>query len=108
MAGEITDVSDSNFEEAILKSSQPAIVDFWATWCVPCKGIYPIIEEFARKYSGKLKFAKMNVDDNSRTPAKYGVMGLPTILLFKNGQVIQSLTGSMGREQIDKFLQSAF
>jgi thioredoxin 1 len=105
---DIMQVSDSNFEQEIVKSSIPALVDFWATWCVPCKALNPVIEEIAKRYEGRLKVTKMNVDDNSRTPAKYGIMGVPTLLLFKDGQILKSVTGKVDRSQVEKLVAIAF
>ncbi len=97
---DIIDVTDSNFEDEILRSDIPALVDFWATWCAPCKAIAPIIEEMAEKYSGRLKVAKMNVDENPATPGRYGVRGIPTLILFKNGEVVDQVVGAVPRNQV--------
>ncbi len=96
----IIDVTDSNFEQEILKSDIPALVDFWATWCAPCKAIAPIVEEVAEQYSGKVKVAKMNVDENPATPGKYGVRGIPTLILFKNGEVVDQVVGAVPKNQV--------
>lgn len=91
MANEIT---DQNFEAEVLNSDTPAIVDFWAEWCAPCRAIGPIIQELAGTYEGKIKVVKMNVDENPATPAKYGVRAIPTVLAIKDGQVVEQVTGA--------------
>ncbi|MBM3284955.1 MAG: thioredoxin [Candidatus Aminicenantes bacterium] len=100
MAEEILSVSDASFEEEVLKASLPVLVDFWAEWCVPCRMITPAVENIARTYGEKLKVAKMNVDENMRTPAKYGIRGIPTLLLFKNGELLETIVGVQPREKI--------
>ncbi|OPX20763.1 MAG: thioredoxin [Desulfobacca sp. 4484_104] len=94
-------VTDANFEGEILKSETPALVDFWAAWCGPCRAIAPVVEELAKDYAGKLKVAKMNVDENSQTPAKYGIRAIPTLILFKNGNVADQITGAVSKSQIE-------
>jgi len=100
LAEEILSVSDASFEEEVLKASLPVLVDFWAEWCVPCRMITPAVENIARTYGEKLKVAKMNVDENMRTPAKYGIRGIPTLLLFKNGELLETIVGVQPREKI--------
>jgi thioredoxin 1 len=100
MSDNIEDVTDSTFESLILKSDKPALVDFWASWCAPCKAIAPIIEEMAESYGDKVKFVKMNVDDNPSTPGKYGVRGIPTLILFKNGERVDQVVGAVPKNQI--------
>ncbi len=107
MSDNINDVSDDNFEDEILKSDVPALIDFWATWCAPCKAIAPIVEEMAAKYGGKLKVAKMNVDDNQLTPVKYGVRSIPTLILFKNGEVADQVIGAVSKSHIEDFIDRA-
>ena len=107
MAENIIEVTDSSFEEEILKSDVPALIDFWATWCAPCKAIAPIVEEMATKYDGKLKVAKMNVDDNQSTPGKYGVRSIPTLILFKNGEVADQVIGAVSKSHIEDFIDRA-
>jgi thioredoxin 1 len=100
-------VSDATFEEEILKSDIPAMVDFWAAWCGPCRAIAPVVEELARDYQGKVKVAKMNVDENAKTPAKYGIRAIPTLIIFKGGQVLQQVTGAVSRSLIESALKKA-
>jgi len=104
LAEEVFQVSDSNFEEEVLKSSLPVLVDFWAEWCMPCRMIAPTVENIARTYGEKLKVAKMNVDENMKTPAKYGIRGIPTLLLFKNGDLLETIVGVQPEEKIVELL----
>lgn len=104
MAENIINVSDSNFEALILKSEMPALVDFWASWCAPCRAVAPLVEEMASQYAGKLRVAKMNVDDNPSTPGKYGVRGIPTLILFKDGKVVDQLVGAVPKNQIKELV----
>ncbi len=107
MADNIIDVSDDSFETEIIKSKTPTLVDFWATWCAPCRAIAPVIEELANSNVGKIKVAKMNVDDNPATPGKYGVRGIPTLILFKDGEIVDQLVGSVPKSQIEELLNKA-
>ena len=107
MSDNIIDVTDETFETEILKSDKPALIDFWATWCAPCKAIAPVIEELANTHAGKVKITKMNVDDNQATPAKYGVRGIPTLILFKDGEVVDQLVGSAPKNQIEELINKA-
>ena len=100
-------VSDATFEEEILKYDVPAMVDFWAAWCGPCRAIAPVVEELARDYQGKVKVAKMNVDENAKTPAKYGIRAIPTLIIFKGGQVLEQITGAVSRSLIENALKKA-
>jgi thioredoxin 1 len=105
MAGNgIIEVTDANFDQDVLKSETPVLVDFWATWCGPCRAIAPIVEELAKDYQGKVKIGKMDVDHNSATPMRYGVRGIPTLLVFKGGQVKEQIVGYVPKEQIQKAL----
>lgn len=105
MAGNgIVEVTDANFDQDVLKSDQPVLVDFWATWCGPCRAIAPIVEELARDYAGKVKIGKMDVDSNSATPMRYKVTGIPTLLVFKGGQVVEQIVGYKPKEAIAQAL----
>ena len=105
MASEaIVEVTDANFDQLVLKSEQPVLVDFWAAWCGPCKAIAPIVEEVAQSYNGRVKVGKMDVDKNAATPQRYGVRGIPTLLLFKDGQVKEQIVGYVARDVIEKAL----
>jgi thioredoxin 1 len=100
----ILEVTDANFDEEVLKSDQPVLIDFWAVWCGPCKALGPIVDEVAASYAGKVKVAKMNVDQNQGTPGRYGIRGIPTLLLFKGGQVKEQIVGYVPKETIEKTL----
>ncbi len=91
---DLSEVTDQNFEAEVLQADTPAIVDFWAEWCAPCRAISPIIQELAESFEGKVKVVKMNVDENPATPAKYGVRAIPTILAIRDGQVVEQMTGA--------------
>jgi thioredoxin 1 len=97
-------VSDETFEGDILKSPQPVLVDFWAPWCGPCRSVAPIMDELANQYSGKLKVAKLNVDESSQVAMKYGVTSIPTFILFKGGQVADRMLGAVPRSEFVKFI----
>jgi thioredoxin 1 len=106
MASElILEVTDSNFDQAVLKSEQPVMVDFWAAWCGPCRALAPVVDELASSYNGKVKVAKMDVDKNVSTPQRYNVRGIPTLLIFKGGQVAEQIVGYVPKETIEKALQ---
>ena len=100
----IVEVTDANFDADVLKSDKPVLIDFWATWCGPCRAIAPIVDELATEYQGKVKVGKMDVDRNSATPMRYGVRGIPTLLVFKDGQVKEQIVGYVPKEQIQKAL----
>ena len=105
MANElIKHVSDASFSEDVLKSSQPVLVDYWAEWCGPCKMIAPILDEVATGYEGKLRVAKMNVDENRDIPAKFGIRGIPTLMIFKDGQLAATKVGAMSKSQLTAFI----
>ncbi|MBI5469550.1 MAG: thioredoxin [Deltaproteobacteria bacterium] len=105
MSENIIDVTDSTFETLVLKSNTPALVDFWASWCAPCRAIAPIVDEMATQFNGRVRVAKMNVDDNPATPGKYGVRGIPTLILFKDGKVVDQLVGAVPKNQIKELIE---
>ncbi|ARP76140.1 thioredoxin [Bordetella genomosp. 6] len=107
MSEQIKNVSDASFEADVLKSGQPVLVDYWAAWCGPCKMIAPILEEVASEYAGRLTVAKLNVDENQDTAAKYGVRGIPTLMLFKDGQAAATKVGALSKSQLTAFLDGA-
>lgn len=100
MAGNVRDISDNSFEQDVLKSSTPTLVDFWAPWCGPCKSIAPLLEEIANEYAGKLNVMKINVDDNPFTPTKYNVRGIPNLVFFKDGKVVDQIVGAVPKDQL--------
>ena len=102
----ITHVSDDQFDAEVLKSSEPVLVDFWAEWCGPCKMIAPILDEVSKDYDGRLKIAKMNVDENRDVPAKFGIRGIPTLMLFKDGQLAATKVGALSKAQLTAFLDA--
>ena len=104
MSQGITNVSDDSFDSEVLKAESPVLVDYWAEWCGPCKMIAPVLEEIAREYAGKIKVAKLNIDENTQTPRKYGIRGIPTLMLFKNGQVEATKVGAVSKSQLSAFL----
>lgn len=100
----IKHLSDASFEADVLKSSTPVLVDYWAEWCGPCKMIAPILDEVAGSYQGKLQIAKMNVDENRAVPAKFGIRGIPTLMLFKNGELAATKVGALSKAQLTAFI----
>ena len=100
----IKHISDSTFESDVLKSDKPVLVDYWAEWCGPCKMIAPILDEVSNTYEGKLQIAKMNVDENRDIPAKFGIRGIPTLMLFKDGQLAATKVGAMSKAQLTAFI----
>lgn len=101
----VLEVSDATFDQEVLRSEQPVLVDFWAVWCGPCKAIAPIVDSLAATYAGKLKVAKVNVDENGATPSRYGIRGIPTLLLFKAGKVADQIVGYVPQDVIEEKVQ---
>ncbi|KGM27893.1 thioredoxin TrxA [Photorhabdus akhurstii] len=106
MSEKIIHLSDASFDTDVLNAEGPVLVDFWAAWCGPCKMIAPILDEIAPEYSGKLTIAKLNIDDNPATAPKYGIRGIPTLLLFKDGQVAATKVGALSKTQLKEFLDT--
>ena len=105
MGGKVIAVSDGEFETSVIKNEKLALVDFWADWCQPCKQLAPTIEELAEEYDGKVLVTKLNVDENPQTATKYGIRGIPTLLLFKKGQVVQQMVGVKPKAEIKKLIE---
>ncbi|HCO01848.1 MAG TPA: thioredoxin [Actinobacteria bacterium] len=108
MSENITEVTDSDFDSEVLRSDRPVLVDFWAEWCVPCHMVSPVVEEIAREHSDRLKAAKLNVDDNPDTARQYGVMSIPTLIVFKDGQEKARVIGARGKEAILREIEPHF
>lgn len=106
MSDHIIHLSDAGFEQEVLQSDLPVLVDYWAEWCGPCKMIAPILDEISKEYTGRLKVAKLNIDDNQMTPPKYGIRGIPTLMLFKNGNVEATKVGALSKSQLTAFIDS--
>ena len=106
MSEHIHYVTDATFDAAVLQSPLPVLVDYWAEWCGPCRMIAPILEEISKEYDGRLKVAKVNVDENQQTPAKYGIRGIPTLMLFKNGNIEATKVGALSKSQLTAFIDS--
>ncbi|WP_263768771.1 thioredoxin TrxA [Propionivibrio soli] len=106
MSQHIHHVTDDSFATEVLQAQQPVLVDYWAEWCGPCKMIAPILDEIASEYAGRLKVAKLNIDDNQATPASYGVRGIPTLMLFKNGNIEATKVGALSKSQLSAFIDS--
>lgn len=106
MSDNILNVTDSTFEQEVLSSDIPVLLDYWAEWCGPCKMIAPILNDIADEYSGKIKVAKLNIDENPATPAKFGVRGIPTLMIFKSGSIEATKVGAMSKSQLSAFIDS--
>ena len=104
MSKNIIQLSDATFEQEVLKSTTPVLVDYWAEWCGPCKMIAPLLDEIATEFAGKLVVAKLNIDNNTATPPRYGIRGIPTLMLFKNGEVAATKVGALNKSQLTAFL----
>src|SRR4051812_34677226 len=105
MAGDIVNIEDSSFKKEVLESDVPVLVDFWATWCAPCRAIAPALEELAGQYKGRVKIAKVNIDDNQDTPQQYGVRSIPTLLMFKGGKVVEQIVGAVPKAKLEDALK---
>ena len=107
MSSDIVYVTDDSFEQEVLQSEIPVLVDYWAEWCGPCKMIAPILDEIVGEYAGKLKVAKLNIDENSATPPKFGIRGIPTLMIFKDGDVEATKVGALSKSQLTAFIDSS-
>ena len=107
MVEHIVHISDESFEEEVLQSNRPVLIDYWAEWCGPCKSIAPVLDEIATEYSDRLKVVKLNIDDNPQTPPKYGIRGIPTLMVFKNGQEEATKVGAVSKAQLTAFLDES-
>jgi thioredoxin 1 len=105
MSADVLTITDQNFQSEVLASDTPVLVDFWATWCGPCRAIAPAVEELAKQYKGKVKVGKIDIDAEQDTPAKYGVMSIPTLLVFKNGQVADQIVGAVPKAKLEQMLK---
>jgi thioredoxin 1 len=105
MSEKIAEVTDENFKTEILDSAQPALVDFWAAWCGPCRAIAPVVEELAAQYEGRVKIGKLNVDENPKTPGQYGIRAIPTLILFKGGTVAEQITGAVSKTTLENAIK---
>ena len=106
MSDTIVYLTDDSFQKEVLDSTEPVLVDYWAEWCGPCKMIAPILTEIADEYQGKIKVAKLNIDDNPQTPPKFGIRGIPTLMLFKNGHVEATKVGALSKSQLTAFIDT--
>lgn len=106
MSERIVHVTDDSFEQEVLQASKPVLVDYWADWCGPCKMIVPVLDEIADEYEGRVRIAKLNIDDNPNTPPRYGIRGIPTLMLFKEGEVEATKVGAVSKSQLTAFIDS--
>ncbi|EGV19230.1 MULTISPECIES: thioredoxin TrxA [Thiocapsa] len=106
MSDSIVHVTDDSFEDEVLKSLEPVLVDYWADWCGPCKMIAPVLDEIAGEYAGRIKVAKLNIDENPNTPPRYGIRGIPTLMLFRQGEVEATKVGAVSKSQLTAFIDS--
>lgn len=107
MSSKVKDITDTSFDSDVLKASGPVLVDFWAPWCGPCKSIAPVLEELATEYSGKISIVKMNVDENPATPTKYSIRGIPNLVIFKGGSVVDQIVGAVPKDQLVSAIDKA-
>ncbi len=103
----VVQLTDDSFDQEVLKSGIPVLVDFWASWCAPCKAISPVVDSLSEEYDGKVKVAKLNVDENPATPGQYGVRGIPTLILFKDGKVLDQVVGAVPKNQLEGLIKKA-
>ncbi|MDH3694164.1 MAG: thioredoxin TrxA [Gammaproteobacteria bacterium] len=107
MSEKISHITDESFDDEVINSTQPVLIDYWAEWCGPCKMIAPVLEEIAEDYEDRLKVVKLNIDDNPETPPKYGIRGIPTLMIFKNGNVEATKVGAVSKSQLTAFIDSS-
>lgn len=107
MSDKIIHTTDANFEQDVLKAQLPVLLDFWAPWCGPCKMIAPVLDQLAEEYAGKIQIVKINVDDNQESAAKFGVRGIPTLMIFKNGEAVATKVGAMAKPQLEDFIKAS-
>ncbi|MBF0377239.1 MAG: thioredoxin [Desulfamplus sp.] len=106
MSGNIIEIDDDAFDSEVIKSNIPVMVDFWAPWCGPCRAIAPTIEALEKSYAGKVKFVKVNVDENPQSPSKYAIQAIPTLIFFKNGQVVEQITGMVAKSKLEEAIDA--